>query len=276
MQRYQEIERSIITTYRSKIWARFIQGIKEFELLKENDHVCVCISGGKDSFLLAKCFQELQRHSDFQFKVSYMVMDPGYEQQHKDKIIKNLEILNIPATIVQSDIFEITDKMTDNPCFLCARMRRGVLYKNAKALGCNKIALGHHFNDVIETTLMSLFYAGKVQTMMPKLHSDNYEGMELIRPLYYVHEEDIIKFVGHNNLEFINCACRVTKRDGHVDSKRLEIKNLIEELKKKYSLIDQNIFMGTQNVNLDTIVAYSKGKTKHSFLDEYEKKDGKE
>lgn len=271
MNRAQEIERSIITRYRKKIWARFISALKQYELLSPGDSICVCMSGGKDSFLLAKCFQELKRHSDFQFDVQYMVMDPGYESEHLKKIKENLKLLEIEAVIVQSDIFEITEQMTDNPCFLCARMRRGVLYKNAKLLGCNKIALGHHFNDVIETTLMSLFYAGRIQTMMPKLHSDHYEGMELIRPLYHIHEDDILNWMRYNELEFINCACKFTKKEAQMDSKRLEMKNLIASLKEKYKIIDQNIFMGMQNVNLDTVVKYYKNNEEHNFLDDYKK-----
>ena len=275
MEKYQEIERSIITTYRSKIWGPFVKALKEYHLLKPNDSVCVCMSGGKDSFLMAKCFQELKRHSDFEFDVKYLVMDPGYNKENRELIIENAKMMNIPITIVDSDIFQITELTDGKPCYLCARMRRGCLYKNAMALGCNKIALGHHFDDVIETTLMSMFYNGKFQTMMPMVKSDNYEGMELIRPLYLVKEKDILAWQNFNEIKFLQCACKFTAQThdyetGAVDSKRKEMKNLVKELRKVNPTVDMNIFNTHHNVNLDTCVAYTKGKKKYHFLDEYE------
>lgn len=275
MEKYKIIERSIITTYRKKIWAPFVKALKEYELLKENDHVCVCMSGGKDSFLLAKCFQELKRHSDFKFEVTYMVMDPGYIEENRNLIIENAKMMDIPITIVNSDIFSVTEKQEGKPCYLCARMRRGCLYKNAKDLGCNKIALGHHMNDVIETTLMSILYNGRFQTMMPKVRSDNFEGMELIRPLYMVKEKDILAWKNYNELNFLQCACKLTRNsyeysEGAMDSKRKEMKNLVEELKKLYPPIDNNIFMAHHNVNLDTCVSFEKDREKHSFLEWYD------
>lgn len=208
MDKFQLVERSIITTYRKKIWAPFIKALKAYNLLEPNDHVLVCMSGGKDSFLLAKLMEELAKHSDFPFKVTNLVMDPGYKKEVREKIESNLKLLNVKAEIVNSDIFEISDLMGGKPCFLCARMRRGFLYKQAERLGCNKIALGHHFNDAIETMLLSIFYNGKIQAMPPKLVSDNYQGLELIRPMYMIHEQDIINWVKYNDLEFINCACK--------------------------------------------------------------------
>lgn len=281
MERYKEIERSIITTYRSKIWAPFIKALKEYQLIKENDHICVCMSGGKDSFLLAKCFQELHRHSDFKFDVTYMVMDPGYEDINRELIISNAKLMEIPIVIVDSDIFQITEHQDGKPCYLCARMRRGCLYKNAMKLGCNKIALGHHFDDVIETTLMSMFYNGRFQTMMPKVRSDNYKGMELIRPLYLVKEKDIINWKKYNNLEFLQCACKLTRNsneylDGAMDSKRKETKLLIERLRKEIKGIDQNIFMAHHNVNLDTCIGYEKDRIKHSFFEWYDEDGNKD
>ena len=232
MERYQEIERSIITTYRSKIWSKFIKAIKEYELLKPNDKVCVCISGGKDSMILAKCFQELKRHSDFEFDLKFLVMNPGYNEENIKRIEENLKILNIDAVIKKTDIFEIANAQIKNPCYLCARMRRGALYRLAEELGCNKIALGHHFDDVIETTLMNMLNAGSFQTMMPKLHSDNYNGMELIRPLYYVREKDIIAWKNYNKLEFLQCACKFTEEvdQEKIASRRKETRELIKEL----------------------------------------------
>ena len=275
MEKYQEIERSIITTYRSKIWGPFVKALKEYQLLKPNDSVCVCMSGGKDSFLMAKCFQELKRHSDFEFDVKFLVMDPGYNKENRELIIENAKMMNIPITIVDSDIFQIAEMTDGKPCYLCARMRRGCLYKNASALGCNKIALGHHFDDVVETTLMSMFYNGKFQTMMPKVKSDNFEGMELIRPLYLVKEKDILAWQNFNEIKFLQCACKFTAQThdyetGAVDSKRKEMKNLVKELRKTNPTVDVNIFNTHHNVNLDTCVQYTKGKKKYHFLDEYE------
>ena len=274
MERYQEIERSIITTYRSKIWSKFIKAIKEYELLKPNDKVCVCISGGKDSMILAKCFQELKRHSDFEFELKFLVMNPGYNEVNKQKIIDNAKLLNVPITMFETDIFSRVVHIENNPCYLCARMRRGHLYEKAKELGCNKIALGHHFDDVIETILMGMFYGSQMQTMMPKVCSTSHPGMELIRPLYFVREEDIIAWKDKNGLDFIQCACKFTEEynmsqnPGDV-SKREEMKQLIKDMKKKYDKIDINIFNSVQNVNLDTIISYRKGDEFHHFLDDY-------
>ena len=274
MERYKEIERSLITTYRSKIWAKFIKAIKEYDLIKPNDKICVCISGGKDSMILAKCFQELKRHSDFEFEVKYLVMDPGYNPANLAKIKENLEILNIDAVIRNSDIFEVAAIQVKSPCYLCARMRRGCLYRLAEELGCNKIALGHHFDDVIETTLMNMLNAGSFQTMMPKLHSDNFNGMELIRPLYLVREKDIIAWKNYNNLSFLQCACRFTEAIHNDDeiyaSKRKETKELIYKLEKENPNVVKNIFRSAYNVNLNMILGYKDMKGHHFFLDYYD------
>ena len=276
MEKYKEVERSIIKKYRKDIWSKFIKAIKDYELIQENDSIMVCISGGKDSFILAKCIQELQRHGKYAFNVQYVVMDPGYNEINRQKIIDNAELLNIPIQIFKSDIFEVADKLSyEKPCYMCARMRRGWLYNKAQELGCNKIALGHHFDDVIETTLLSMFYGAEIKSMMPKLHSDNFKGMELIRPLYLIKEDDIKSWVKTNELEFINCACRFTK-DIEEDettnaSKREEIKKLIQKLRKTNPKIDSNIFRSTHNVNLNTIVAYRKDGKEYNFLDEYYK-----
>ena len=278
MERYQKIERSIITTYRSKIWSKFIKAIKEFELLKPNDCVCVCISGGKDSMILAKCFQELKRHSDFEFDVKYLVMNPGYNERNLEKIKENLAILNIDAVIRETDIFEIANSQTKSPCYLCARMRRGALYRLAEELGCNKIALGHHFDDVIETTVMNMLNAGSFQTMLPKLHSDNYNGMELIRPLYYVREKDIIAWKNYNDLSFLQCACKFTEAIDENEiytSKRKETKELIRMLEKKDPGVVMNIFKSAFNINMNMILGYKDDEGYHSFLDEYERKGNK-
>ncbi len=272
MKKYQEVERSLITTYRKKIWAMFIKAIKEYNLVEKDDHICVCMSGGKDSFIMAKLFQELERHSDFPFKVTYLVMDPGYRKETRESIENNLKLLNIPAIFEKSDIFDIADYMGGKPCFLCARMRRGFLYKKAEALGCNKIALGHHFDDVIETTLMSMFYNGKIQTMPPKLLSDNYNGMELIRPLYQIHEQDIINWAKFNDLHFINCACKFTEKGNEFDSKRAEIKELCKVLKKQNPIIPHNIFMAVHRCNVDTMVGYEIDRCYHDFNQEFERK----
>ena len=273
MERYQEIERSIITTYRSKIWSKFIKAIKEYELLKPNDKVCVCISGGKDSMILAKCFQELKRHSDFEFDLKFLVMNPGYNEENIKRIEENLKILNIDAVIKKTDIFEIANAQIKNPCYLCARMRRGALYRLAEELGCNKIALGHHFDDVIETTLMNMLNAGSFQTMMPKLHSDNYNGMELIRPLYYVREKDIIAWKNYNKLEFLQCACKFTEEvdKEKIASRRKETRELIKELKKMNPGVEMNIFKSAYNVNMSMILGYKVNDEYHFFLDDYDK-----
>ena len=275
MERYKEIERSIIKTYRGRLWAPFIKAVKEYELIKPNDRICVCISGGKDSMLMAKLFQELKRHSDFEFEVKYLVMNPGYNEMNLNQIKKNIEILNIPAEIIDTDIFEIANNQEKNQCYLCAKMRRGALYKLAKNLGCNKIALGHHYDDVIETILMNMLNAGSFQTMLPKLHSDNYEGMELIRPLYLIRENDVKAWAKANDLRFIMCACRFTEAcsvDGEINaSKRLTTKHLIQELKKNYNAnVEKNIFSAASNVNMNKIIGFKKDGVKHSFLEEYD------
>ncbi len=278
MDRCQEIERTIIKTYRAKLWARFISAIKEYELIKPNDKVCVCISGGKDSMLMAKLFQELQRHSDFEFEVKYLVMNPGYNEHNLNHIKMNLELLQIPATIVDTDIFEIANSQEKSPCYLCAKMRRGALYKIASDLGCNKIALGHHFDDVIETTLMNMLNAGSFQTMLPKLHSDNHEGMELIRPMYLIRERDIKNWAKYNDLRFIMCACRFTEAcsvDNEINSSmRLSTKKLIEELRKNYNdNVEKNIFSAASNINMNMILGYKKDGKKYSFLDDYDNEE---
>lgn len=275
MSRYKEIERSIIKKYRKLIWGRFVRGVEEYQLIKDEDKIAVCISGGKDSFLLAKCLEELKRHGKVNFELKYIVMNPGYKQKNIDKIIENAKILNIPIEVFESDIFAVVDKIAQkNPCYMCARMRRGYLYNKAKELGCNKIALGHHYDDVIETILLSMIYGAEVKTMMPKLHSTNFPGMELIRPMYLIKEEDIISWAKYNELEFINCACRFTEKATSIDaSKRLEMKNLIKNFRKINKNIDQNIFKSVENINLDAIIAYKTKDIKHSFLDDYDKKD---
>ncbi|MEG1900038.1 MAG: ATP-binding protein [Bacilli bacterium] len=266
---YLEIEKSIIKKYRKTIWSRFIRGIKEYELVKDNDKIAVCISGGKDSFLLAKCFEELKRHGQIKFGLEFIVMNPGYNEDNLELLKNNLNKLNIKAHIFNTNIFDVVEKNNrDSFCYLCARMRRGFLYNKAKELGCNKIALGHHFDDVIETILLNIFYAGSYKTMMPKLKSDNYEGIELIRPLYYVKEEDIIAWSKSNELKFLDCACKMTtsKEDG----KRKEIKQLIKNLRNVYENIDINIMRSSENVNLDAVIGYKTRNKKTSFLDDYE------
>ena len=276
MEEYKEIERSIIKKFRKEIWSKFVKAVAEYELIQENDKVMVCISGGKDSFLLAKCIEELIKHGKFKFEACYVVMNPGYNQKNKDLILENAKRLNINIEMFESDIFEVVDIVTTgNPCYLSARMRRGFLYSKAKELGCNKIALGHHFDDVIETTLLSMFYGAEIKTMMPKLHSDNFEGLELIRPMYLIKEDDIKSWAKFNKLEFINCACRFTENntlEKNEDSKRLEMKKLIKDLKKVNEDIDYNIFKSLDNVNLNCVISYKKDQVKHTFLDNYEDK----
>lgn len=270
MEQYQEIEKTIIKTYRKEIWSRFIRAVREYQLVKEGDKIAVCISGGKDSMLMAKCFQELRRHSPINFDVVYMVMNPGYNSYNLAQIKKNLQLLHIDATIFSSDIFEITDHIEGNPCYLCARMRRGCLYSKAKELGCNKIALGHHFDDVVETILMSMFYGAEIKTMMPKLHSTNYKGMELIRPMYLIKEKDILRWRDANQLTFLNCACRLTENYDTIDSKRQEMKRLISEYKKINPNFDINIFRSVESINLNTIIGYKQNGNQHHFLDDYD------
>ena len=275
MEKYKEIERSIIKKYRKEIWSKFVKAVQDYELIKENDKIMVCISGGKDSFLLAKCIEELIRHGKFTFEAKYVVMDPGYSDKHKMEIMETARVLNIDIEIFKSDIFDSVINMeAASPCYMCARMRRGCLYNKAKELGCNKIALGHHFNDVIETTLLSMFYGSEVKTMLPKLHSDNFPGLELIRPLYLVKEESIISWMKSNDLRFINCACKLTENISDIDkinSKRMEIKNLINEIKKVNPNVDMNIFKAMDNVNCDGVLTYKIDGIKHSFLDDYDK-----
>ncbi|MBR3145456.1 MAG: tRNA 2-thiocytidine biosynthesis protein TtcA [Clostridia bacterium] len=267
------IERSIIKKFRKQIWNNFIASVKEYELINANDTIAVCISGGKDSMLLAKCLELLKRHSEVPFDLKYIVMNPGYAKPNLDLIKSNLSTLKIDAEIFESDIFDVAYSAGGSPCYLCARMRRGALYAKAKEIGCNKIALGHHFDDAIETLLMSMTYSSEIKTMLPKLHSTNFEGMELIRPLYKVKEKDIINWSKYNELQFLRCACRFTKDSAEDESlsKRLEIKNLIKYIKEKNPVADDNIFRSMHNVNMATMPGWrdkDNGET-HSFLDEY-------
>ena len=273
LERYQEIERSIITKYRKHIWNKFMKGVIDYKLIDENDNIMVCISGGKDSFLLAKCIQELQNHGKFPFKARFVVMNPGYNEANKNLIIENAKLLNIPIEMFESDIFEVVDTTTfRNPCYLCARMRRGYLYNKAKELGCNKIALGHHFDDAIETTLLSMFYGAEIKTMLPKLHSKNFNEVDLIRPLYLVKEQSIISWKNYNNLTFLNCACRFTEKSAknEENSKRLVMKNLINELRKQYKEIDYNIYKSMDNVNLECVLGTKKYGDYHSFMEDFD------
>lgn len=269
---YIDIERSIIKKFRKEIWSRFTKAVRDYELIKENDKIMVCISGGKDSFLLAKLIQELKRHSKINFDACYVVMNPGYTDINKDMILSNSKKLNIPISMFETNIFDIVSSVDRSPCYLCAKMRRGYLYDKASSLGCNKIALGHHFNDVIETTLLSMFYGSEIRTMMPKLKSTNFKGLELIRPLYLVKEEDITRWRDYNNLTFLNCACKFTLESStkEEDSKRLEIKNLIKKLKKINPNIEHNIFKALDNVNLNCVLGIKKNGAYHSFLDDYD------
>ncbi len=274
MEKYQEIERSIIKKYRKDIWSKFVKAVKEYELIKENDRVMVCISGGKDSFLLAKCIQELKRHSEILFDAYYVVMNPGYTEKNRDAILENARLLNIPIEMFDSDIFEVVNTVASkSPCYLCARMRRGYLYNKAKELGCNKIALGHHFDDVIETTLLSMLYGAEIKTMMPKLHSENFSGLELIRPLYLIKEKDILSWCKGNNLQFLNCACKFTEKsdtDREATSKRKEIKELIDNLRKINKEVDHNIFKSLDNINLNCVLGVKKDGEYTSFLRNYD------
>ena len=275
--RKDDIEKSIRKKFHKQLFSKFAKAINTYELVKELDKIAVCISGGKDSMLMAKLFQELKRHNKFEFELVFLVMDPGYSEANRKVIENNAKLMDIPITVFESTIFDAVYEVEKSPCYLCARMRRGYLYNKAKELGCNKIALGHHYDDVIETILMGMLYGGQVQTMMPKLHSQNFKGMELIRPMYLIREEDIKHWRDYNNLHFIQCACRFTdtcttcRTDGSTVSKRMEIKNLIAELKKTNPFIESNIFKSVENVNLKTIVAYKKDGVKHSFLESYDK-----
>lgn len=272
---WQKAERSIFSTYRSRLWTPFINAIKQYELISPGDKIAVCISGGKDSMLMAKLMQMLSRISDFPFELVYLVMDPGYNEINRAKIESNAALLNIPITIFETNVFEVANSADRYPCYLCARMRRGHLYKKAQDLGCNKIALGHHLNDVIETVVMGMFYSSQIQTMPPKLHSQNFSGMELIRPMYCIKEADIIAWKNYNDLEFIQCACRFTENctmcdNGGGGSKRQEIKTLIKRLKKDNPLIEESLFNSVHNVTLNTFPGYKIGKEKHSFLEDYQ------
>ena len=272
--RIREIERSIIKKFRKPVWRRFTKAINEYELIKDGDKIAVCISGGKDSMLMAKLFQELARHGKKNFEVVFLVMNPGYNEANYQLILENSRTLGIPITVFQSEIFDVVAGEESSPCYLCARMRRGYLYSRAKELGCNKIALGHHYDDVIETILMGMLYGAQIQTMMPKLHSTNFEGMELIRPMYLIREEDIIHWANYNGLRFLRCACHFTEQcaDEETDksSKRAEVKELIHNLAQKDPVIEFNIFKSVENVNVNTVVAYKKDGVKHHFLETYD------
>lgn len=270
-----DIEQSLRKKFKKDIFSKFAKAINTYDLLQEGDHVAVCISGGKDSMLLAKLFQELKRHRKFDFDLEFLVMDPGYHSENRAMIEKNAALMEVPVTIFESDIFDAVYDIQKNPCYLCARMRRGHLYAKAKELGCNKIALGHHYDDVIETILMGMLYGAQVQTMMPKLHSTNFPGMELIRPMYLIREDDIKHWRDYNGLQFLQCACRFTENCANFaaeeqnDSARIEVKKLIARLKETNPFVEGNIFKSVENVNLSTIIAYKQDGVKHHFLDHY-------
>ena len=279
--RAKDVERSIIKKFRKELWRRFTRAINEYELIKEGDKIAVCISGGKDSMLMAKLFQELLRHGKKNFETVFLVMNPGYNEINYETIRNNAKLLEVPITVFESEIFDIVAGEEESPCYLCARMRRGYLYSKAKELGCNKIALGHHYDDVIETILMGMLYGGQMQTMMPKLHSTNFEGMELIRPLYLIREADIIHWASYNDLHFIQCACRFTENCASCGgtekgSKRAEVKELIRQLAAKDPVVEYNIFRSVENVNLSTVIAYKKDGVKHHFLESYDGNRGQE
>lgn len=270
-----DIEKSIRKKFHKQLFSRFAKAVRDYELIQEGDKIAVCISGGKDSMLMAKLFQELQKHRKVSFELVFLVMDPGYNEANRQMIEYNAKRMELPITVFESDIFDAVFDIEKSPCYLCARMRRGHLYHKAKELGCNKIALGHHYDDVIETILMGMLYGGQVQTMMPKLHSTNFEGMELIRPMYYIREEDIKHWRDYNKLHFLQCACRFTETcstcsaEGSSDSKRMEIKHMIAEMKKVNPFVESNIFKSVENVNLSTIIAYKQDGVKHHFLENY-------
>ena len=273
--RQKKAEQSIQKKFHKQLFSPFAKACKMYQLIEEGDHIAVCISGGKDSMLMAKLFQEIQRHRQVAFDLTFLVMDPGYNRDNRALIEENAKALGIPITVFESTIFDAVDTIDKNPCYLCARMRRGYLYSKAKELGCNKIALGHHYDDVIETILMGMLHGAQVQTMMPKLHSSNFEGMELIRPLYLVRESDICAWRDYNELHFLQCACHFTEtcstchEDGTTSSKRLETKKLIAELKKTNPYVESNIFRSVENVNLDTVIEYKKDGVRHNFLEDY-------
>ena len=274
-ERKNKAEKSIQKKFHKQLFSPFAKACKTYKLIEEGDHIAVCISGGKDSMLMAKLFQEIKRHRQMSFELTFLVMDPGYNKENRALIESNAKALGIPITIFESSIFDTVDTVVKSPCYLCARMRRGYLYSKAKELGCNKIALGHHYDDVIETILMGMLHGAQIQTMMPKLHSTNFEGMQLIRPLYLIRESDICAWRDYNELRFLQCACHFTEtcstchEDGTTSSKRLDTKKLIAELKKTNPFVESNIFKSVENVNLDTVIEYKKGGVRHNFLDEY-------
>lgn len=273
MEKYLEVERSLIKKYRKPIWNRFIGGIKDYQLITPGDKIAVCISGGKDSVLLACCMQHLQKYTEIPFTLEFLAMDPGYNPENRALLLANCEMLHIPVHLFETDIFNIVVNEEKSPCYLCARMRRGYLYRHAQELGCNKIALGHHFDDVIETILMSMLYGAEMRTMMPKLHSQNFPGMQLIRPLYLVHEQDILAWKRYNDLQFLQCACRFTERGACSPGnagKRAEVKALIASLRAQNPQIDRNIFRSAQDVNLETVISWRNQKECHSFLENYD------
>lgn len=271
---YLEIEQDLRKKYRKNLWCRFTKAIREYDLVQEGDKIAVCISGGKDSMLMAKLFQELKRHNKFDFSLEFLVMDPGYKEENRQLIEYNAKRLHIPITVFETNIFDTVVQIENSPCYLCARMRRGHLYSKAQELGCNKIALGHHYDDVIETILMGMLYGGQIQTMMPKLHGTNFEGMQLIRPMYFIREKHIMAWRDYNHLRFLQCACKFTENSAFINehentSKRKEIKYLIKELKTVNPFVEKNIFKSVENVNLNTIIAYKQNGVKHHFLDSY-------
>ena len=274
--RVEQIERSIIKTYKTDLWAPFLTSINRYELIQPNDRIAVCISGGKDSFCMAKMFQILSKHTEIPFETEFLVMDPGYSEANRKKIEENAEILGIPIRIFETNIFAVADHESKSPCYLCARMRRGHLYNQAKLLGCNKIALGHHLNDVIETTVMAMFYSSKLETIIPKAHSENFPGMELIRPMYCVKENAVIRWAVSNQLESLQCACRFTENNANLHestSKRKEVKELIRQLKKTNPEIEDNIFRSLHRVQIETFPGYKADGAMHSFLENYESRN---
>lgn len=270
---YKDIEKSIIKTYRKDIWTKFTKAVKTYRMVDAGDKIMVCISGGKDSMLLAKCMQELKKYGQVEFDLEFVVMDPGYNETNCQLILSNAEKMGIPIKVFQTEIFNAVVDIDDSPCYLCARMRRGHLYSYAKELGCNKIALGHHYDDVVETILMSMLYSGQIKTMMPKLHSTNFEGMELIRPLYMVREDAIISWSRYNQLTFLQCACRFTEKiameEHENESKRKEMKKLVRQFREISPLLDKNIFTSMENINLETVIGYKDKNGRHHFLDTY-------
>ena len=275
-ERTAHIERSLIKKFRKPIWRKFTKAVRDYKLIQEGDKIAVCISGGKDSMIMAKLFQEIQKHGQVKFDLEFLIMNPGYNKENWELILHNAKVMGISLTVFETDVFNIVEDIVDSPCYLCARMRRGYLYSHAQALGCNKIALGHHFDDVIETILMGMLYSGKVETMMPKLHSKNFEGMELIRPLYLVKEADIVAWCKYNELKFIQCACRFTEKaamEGNEKlSKRDAVTALINQLREESEIIEKNIFKSVTNINLKTVIGYHKDDWEYNFLDDYEER----